>query len=392
MAGVFRISLSKVLAVPGTRAICGKALKIDTGVPKPAPYPYKTKKYGMLQRLFDRTTSRFDENSKIIVVDGPIASGKTAFAKALADDLGMLYLPEANMDMVYINHYGFDLRTLDNQLPASCRSFDVKDFCIDPKNRLVAMFQISTYAARFSQYVDALAHLLSTGQGVVLDRSVYSDFVFLESMVSEGYMSKPARSVYYEIKQNTILELMRPHLVIYLDVPVAKVQENIKKRAIPYELNSKVFSETYLNTMEMCYKQQFLKQISDHSELLVYDWSNGGDVEVVVEDVERIDFDRYTHHDKKLVDWRLDDEEEWAVVRNIYADNKNDLLNYFNVPRFDVPELVTEAEDFKVYLDILNEAPGEKFDRGYNASQGDTNLLFKFQKYERDTLPLIERK
>lgn len=43
---------------------------------------------------------------------------------------------------------------------------------------------------RFNQYIDALAHVLSTGQGVVLDRCCYSDFVFLEAMFSQGYISK----------------------------------------------------------------------------------------------------------------------------------------------------------------------------------------------------------
>lgn len=43
---------------------------------------------------------------------------------------------------------------------------------------------------RLSQYIDALAHLLSTGQGVILDRSVYSDFVFTEAMFSQGYLSQ----------------------------------------------------------------------------------------------------------------------------------------------------------------------------------------------------------
>lgn len=38
--------------------------------------------------------------------------------------------------------------------------------------------------------MDALAHVFSTGQGVVLDRCVYSDFVFLEAMYSHGYISK----------------------------------------------------------------------------------------------------------------------------------------------------------------------------------------------------------
>lgn len=43
---------------------------------------------------------------------------------------------------------------------------------------------------RLSQYIDALAHVLSTGQGVVLDRCVYSDFVFAEAMFSQNYISK----------------------------------------------------------------------------------------------------------------------------------------------------------------------------------------------------------
>lgn len=40
--------------------------------------------------------------------------------------------------------------------------------------------------------------------------------------------------------------------------------------------------------MENVYKRSFLKDISTHAELLVYDWSNGGDTELVVEDIERI--------------------------------------------------------------------------------------------------------
>lgn len=43
---------------------------------------------------------------------------------------------------------------------------------------------------RYSQYIDAITHVLSTGQGVVLDRCVYSDFVFLEAMFSQGYVNK----------------------------------------------------------------------------------------------------------------------------------------------------------------------------------------------------------
>lgn len=68
--------------------------------------------------------------------------------------------------------------------------------------------------------MDALAHLLSTGQGVVMNRSVYSDIVFLEAMFRNEYISKNAYRFLHEVRLITIQELMRPHLVIYLDVPV----------------------------------------------------------------------------------------------------------------------------------------------------------------------------
>ena len=97
---------------------------------------------------------------------------------------------------------------------------------------------VSTFL-RYEQYVDALAHLLSTGQGVVLDRSCYSDFVFVEAMTKSNYLSKAARSAYYDIKKNTILELLKPHLVIYLDIPVEQVKVIL--------LIVKIFHRCYLN-------------------------------------------------------------------------------------------------------------------------------------------------
>jgi NADH dehydrogenase (ubiquinone) 1 alpha subcomplex subunit 10 len=94
------------------------------------------------------------------------------------------------MDKIYINPYGYDMRQLDPQLPKDCRSFDLKNFLADPHHKNVAQFQIRMYMLRYEAYIDALAHVLSTGQGVVLERSCYSDFVFLETMVKHGYISR----------------------------------------------------------------------------------------------------------------------------------------------------------------------------------------------------------
>lgn len=56
--------------------------------------------------------------------------------------------------------------------------------------------------------------------------------------------------------------------------------------------------------------------LSVHSELLVYDWTDAAEVEVVVEDIERIDFTRYDKQDLKMKDWEYYLEEEYAVLRH----------------------------------------------------------------------------
>ncbi|XP_058831197.1 NADH dehydrogenase [ubiquinone] 1 alpha subcomplex subunit 10, mitochondrial [Topomyia yanbarensis] len=395
MSGVFRVGIRflnraapvKCILEPRTCSpmfipacnISGKTLR-GSNLSRPKPFPYLEKEYTAFQAckdvLFKTTTSRFDENTKVVVVDGPIAAGKSAFAKELATELEMKYFPESNMDSYYLNRYGYDMRQLDPQLPPNMRSFDTNNFLQDPTNRNVATFQIRMMVLRYSQYIDALAHLFSTGEGVVLDRCVYSDFVFLEAMYKSGFISKAARSVYYDLVKNTFAELMKPHLVIYLDVPVQVVKDRIKKRAHPAEVNTKVLTDQYLKDMEQIYKQQYLKDISNHAELLVYDWSDYGETEVVVEDIERIDFDRFDKDDTHMRDWRMENEEEWTEARARYM-NKPDLLNFFNVPRYDVPELVVSPEDFKDWYDVWFEAPGMKFRKGYNVECGDTGILTK---------------
>lgn len=81
-------------------------------------------------------------------MEGPVASGKSKFAKQLAEELDMMYLPEANLDMFYINSYGVDLRKFDPQVPERCRTFDVMDFLKDPKNIHTLKFQLEQYIVK----------------------------------------------------------------------------------------------------------------------------------------------------------------------------------------------------------------------------------------------------
>lgn len=130
--------------------------------------------------------------------------------------------------------------------------------------------------------------------------------------------------------------LYRPHLVVYLDVPVDKTMENIKKRNRDLEVNGKALTREFLQYIEDGYKNVYLREaryfnalnekfsqqfqmfqswiwfsfFSFHSLVLHYNWVEGGDSEIVVEDIERLDFEKYLEddvEDLKLVDWRKEE-------------------------------------------------------------------------------------
>lgn len=55
---------------------------------------------------------------------------------------------------------------------------------------------------KFFRYVDALAHLLNTGEGVVLESSVYSDLAFLEAMCALDYINRAGKNLFIYVSTN----------------------------------------------------------------------------------------------------------------------------------------------------------------------------------------------
>ena len=51
---------------------------------------------------------------------------------------------------------------------------------------------------------------------------------------------------------------------------------------------------------------------------MVYDWSDGGDAEVVIEDIEHTELDMIEMYDDQQKDWRFNDEQGAAFQRNRY--------------------------------------------------------------------------
>lgn len=72
MASIIRIGISRLInnngrncAKTSIRLISGKNLRCLEKSTKPKPWPYHNKGYTILNYFFDKTTARFDENSKV---------------------------------------------------------------------------------------------------------------------------------------------------------------------------------------------------------------------------------------------------------------------------------------------------------------------------------------
>lgn len=92
----------------------------------------------------------------------------------------------------------------------------------------------------------------------------------------------------------------------------------------PHEVHSKVFKNAdYLKEVEYQYKKEFLPILSHHSEVLTYDWTNEGDIEEIIEDIEKIDFENYDHHYDKMSDWNLWSHDHWEMNRVLYTNQKD---------------------------------------------------------------------
>merc|ERR1719397_1480960 len=121
-----------------------------------------------------------------------------------------------------------------------------------------------------------------------------------------------------------MVEILRPNLIVYLDAPIDVVQRKIRERAEkthPWEKNSPVYENTgYLNHLyNDLFKKQYLSEAGIHSYVLSYDWSEGGDTEVVVEDIERMEMDYHDKYDRQQLDWRMLTEDNFGQARLNYT-------------------------------------------------------------------------
>lgn len=257
------INFNSFYTLFSARTIVSKAFLDQTD--KPAPYDYLNKEFNIIKAQWDKTTLRLDQNSKLICVEGAHAIGKTALAKELAETFDMKYMGPPNMDDIFITPYGEDYRKYQDLYPDFFKCMDEKAFFKDPLGMThgsADRFLYHTYLLKFANQMQAIRHILNTGQGVVLETCAHADYCYFNAAYNAGWVQPEMREMYYMITRNSLHEVFRPNLIVYLDAPVEVVQENIKKRGNEWDKDSKVWSNSqYLSDIYSEFKQNFLRDI-----------------------------------------------------------------------------------------------------------------------------------
>jgi len=367
--GVFRNQVATLKATHGEK------------YPYAQPYPYWKKSYNVWAAWFDRTIPRLNENSKVIVVEGNVGVGKTEFAKNLAREFDLKFIgPTSDSRCFTGNDYGFDVRALDPMLPEGARAYDLKKFLADkhPEKGTVGRLLLLWYEVKFYDYADALKHVLNTGQGVVMVRSVYSDIVFVDALRRMGYITAPFVQYFSDYRNDSICELLKPHMTIYLDAPVSVIKERINKRKDPREVGSKILSDKYLQTISDVYRDKFLPLMRKSGEVVEIDWTEKGtetDMDVIAEELQSYKLDPEDNEDSKFADWSRNVDDDYIYLRT-FMDSRQAQRNLFLKPMpWNCPEVHFTQSDAEAYKNIVMKHPVWQFQPGWTPALGDKTLF-----------------
>jgi len=156
-------------------------------------------------------------------------------------------------------------------------------FYENPKKYALKL-QLWIFRQRFRTYIAATEHVLKSGQGVLLDRSVFSDAVFAEVNYQQGSISQEGYEYYKELRKQALKAVLIPHTTLYLDVSPETCNERILGRGRDYESGIPL---EYLKGLDASY-HKFLDEMRNvGSRVLVYDWTDFGYKYEVAEDIKK---------------------------------------------------------------------------------------------------------
>jgi len=149
------------------------------------------------------------DTGKLIIIEGNICAGKSR----MTHSLGKLLKYRVFLEPTNTNPY-------------------LEKFYKDCKKYALPM-QLWLLKQRFLTYISAIKHILATGEGVILDRSVFSDWVFAEKNLRDGNIGLEGYEYYKSLRNQLLHELPVPHITLFLDVTAERCYDrvhNIRQR------------------------------------------------------------------------------------------------------------------------------------------------------------------
>ncbi|OWF55026.1 NADH dehydrogenase [ubiquinone] 1 alpha subcomplex subunit 10, mitochondrial-like [Mizuhopecten yessoensis] len=337
------------------------------------PYNYEKRPIFHPQIFTNKTVNRLDENSKLIIIEGNIGIDKETFAKKIAEEFGMKFIPEFKEEECLLTSRGFDRRELNDRVSDKLKVWDFEMLYSTENPRDACHFlrtQIELYIGKFERYREAVSHIWNTGQGVVMIRSVFSDLVFAKALRRAGVLTPKGYQHYTRIYYNTQVELISPHLFLYLDAPVEYCMEQIKKRGRPWEVNSTILTERFLQDVQNIYQADVLPQFKDLSEMKTFDMTSPLDYELIFEDLNETSLDGpKINEDNKFIEWEPPFNVDMSLIRYRYGKRFKShwdvMFAEIGVPA-DIDELNYGSVDMEELEAEILQHPGYKFKDYYN--------------------------
>lgn len=147
-----------------------------------------------------------DRNMQLICIEGNIGSGKSTLTKALAELTGARAMFEPVGENPYLElFYG------------------------NPRRYALEM-QFWLMSQRFRMHEEAIRHIWETGQSVIMDRSIYGDWVFAKRNHLDGNIEKIGYESYVKHREVMNRYLLTPHTVLWLNAHPVTCQDRINTR------------------------------------------------------------------------------------------------------------------------------------------------------------------
>merc|ERR1712179_513822 len=230
----------------------------------------------------------------------------------------------------------------------------------------------------------------NTGQGVLLEDNPFSHYIHADAAVAQGWINPETRAFIGEIMESKLLPwcMLRPNLIIYLDAHSKTVMKNIAAKGDEWNKNSPVWTnKSYLDYIYTNFKKEYLKKAMRHSLVSVYDWNEPGDVDLVIEDIEKLNFDFYDRVDDQQSDWANKNEKDWQAIRMELTDfnSLGKRLDFGDISMKHIDEIAfSEAECVNASW-VHASVEGDRYDKGWSPKMGDKNVFFKCQLFDTDS-------